>query len=153
VSARFGLSTTRCQHKFGVRANWSQHELVSARVGVSTTRCQHELVSARQRQHHPVSARLGVRTNWRQPERVSARLGVSTTRFQTGGVWDLNPLRKTGLQLRVPSVPYDICCNRAVPPRDDVQYRYLISLITQYLVDVTSHLARNTVFAARLCPR
>jgi hypothetical protein len=44
-----------------------------------------------------------------------------------------------------PQCRYDICCNRVVPPRDDVQYRYLISLITQYLVDVTSHLARNTV--------
>jgi hypothetical protein len=96
VSARFGLSTTRCQHKFGVRANWSQHELVSARVGVSTTRCQHELVSARQRQHHPVSARLGVRTNWRQPERVSARLGVSTTRFQRAGTtWCEHALQLT----------------------------------------------------------
>jgi hypothetical protein len=44
-----------------------------------------------------------------------------------------------------PQCRYDICCNRVVPPRDDVQYRYLISLITQYLVDVTSHLARSTV--------
>jgi hypothetical protein len=42
-----------------------------------------------------------------------------------------------------PQCRYDICCDRVVEPRDDVQYRYLISLITQYLVDVTSHLARS----------
>jgi hypothetical protein len=45
-----------------------------------------------------------------------------------------------------PQCRYDICCDRVVEPtRDDIQYRYLISLITQYLVDVYSHLARSTV--------
>ena len=40
---------------------------------------------------------------------------------------------------------YDICCSRVVAPRADCQYKYLISLITQYLVDLYSHLAKNTV--------
>jgi hypothetical protein len=40
---------------------------------------------------------------------------------------------------------YDICCSRVVEPRADCQYKYLISLITQYLVDLYSHLAKNTV--------
>jgi hypothetical protein len=39
---------------------------------------------------------------------------------------------------------YDICCGRTIVPREDCQYLYLISLITQYMVDVCSHLARNT---------
>lgn len=39
---------------------------------------------------------------------------------------------------------YDICCGRTVVPRVDCQYLYLISLITQYMVDVYSHLAVNT---------
>jgi hypothetical protein len=44
-----------------------------------------------------------------------------------------------------PQYRYNICCSRVVEPRDDCQYRYLISLITQYLVGVYSHLAKNTV--------
>jgi hypothetical protein len=41
ISARIGVSTTRCQHELvsaplGVSTNWCQHELVSARTGVST---------------------------------------------------------------------------------------------------------------------
>jgi hypothetical protein len=39
---------------------------------------------------------------------------------------------------------YSICCDRMVPVRDDSQYRYSMELITQYMVDMYSHLAKNT---------
>jgi hypothetical protein len=39
---------------------------------------------------------------------------------------------------------YSICCDRSIPERDDDQYRYSMELITQYMVDMYSHLALNT---------